>query len=245
MKSQRNENSVHSKQIRTRSNMKLKNLKHRRLQTALILSIKTSRSGKTNLWWLSCGWVWGPGITWKKTGKNFLERWKSTPWLKWWLTWERTFVKMNTIVYLKFVHFTDFGYTILRPFLKNLKSNPLAGPPIVNFDQQRALRAHQTPFGAPATLGCKSDHLWSSRSPRWISQLPYALDTSRAPPPRGGGFTGASISPGTHAAFLQMSSAELMAVLFSAAPRRNSEVGNAAQRCTWPLRSALDMITFK
>lgn len=65
------------------------------------------------------------------------------------------------------------------------------------------------------------------------------------PPPPGGGFTGASISPGTHAAFLQMSSAELMAVLFSAAPRRNSEVGNAAQRCTWPLRSALDLITFK
>ena len=186
MKSQRNEKPVHSKQIRTRSNMKLKNLKHRRLQTARILSIKTSRSGKTNLWWSSCGWVWGPGITWKKSGKNFLERWKSTPWLKWWLTWERTFVKMNTIVYLKFVHFTDFGYTILRPFLKNLKSNPLAGPPVVNFDQQRALRAHQTPFGAPATLGCKSDHLWPSRSPRWISQLPYALDTSRAPPPGGG-----------------------------------------------------------
>lgn len=49
-------------------------------------------------------------------------------------------------------------------FLKASNQNSLAGPATVNFDQQRALRAHQTRFRDSATWECKSDKLWASVS---------------------------------------------------------------------------------
>ena len=127
-----------------------------------------------------------------------------------------------------------------HPFFKSLLSNSLAGLLVANFDQQRALPAHQTRFWVPATLGCKSDHLWSPPSPRWISQLPSTLPRHLTFPTRGSRASPFHLATSCFSADEQCVANGDVIFRSTCAEYRYGRKQAVARRCACPIRSWYD-----
>ena len=139
----------------------------------------------------SCDCVRGMGITWEDEGKNFLEWWKYITWLRWWLTWECTVIKIHRIVHLKIVRFTVCKFHI--HFLKHQIKLSCGASGCKLWSTEGAP-------SSPNTLWSPSYFGMQIRPPRVSSvskvNLPapqYSLSTPLLPHPR---LTGSCISPG-------------------------------------------------